>query len=88
MEEIYQNNIIDVEYDDSSVRTLEWNKHIRHRPGMYIGKLGDGTSAEDGIYVLIKEILDNSIDEFMAGFGRVIEVTLNDKTITVRDFGR
>ncbi len=88
MEEIYQNNIIDVEYDDSSVRTLEWNKHIRHRPGMYIGKLGDGTSADDGIYVLIKEILDNSIDEFMAGFGRVIEVTLNDKTITVRDFGR
>ena len=76
------------EYDGSKVITLEWNEHIRHRPGMYIGKLGDGSSSDDGIYVLIKEVIDNSIDEFMEGYGRVIEITLEGKTVTVRDFGR
>ncbi|MBR4999619.1 MAG: type IIA DNA topoisomerase subunit B [Rikenellaceae bacterium] len=67
---------------------MPWNVHIRHRPGMYIGKLGNGTSADDGIYMLTKEVIDNSVDEFIAGYGRTIEVTIEDKTVTVRDFGR
>ncbi|MEG1634352.1 MAG: DNA topoisomerase IV subunit B [Rikenellaceae bacterium] len=76
------------EYKDDDIKTLEWNEHIRRRPGMYIGKLGDGTSPDDGIYVLIKEVLDNSIDEYMMGHGKVIEITLADKEVTVRDYGR
>ena len=75
-------------YNDDSVRSLEWQEHIRLRPGMYIGKLGDGTSHDDGIYVLIKEILDNSIDEFMMGNGKSIDVRIKDKKVTIRDFGR
>ena len=75
-------------YTDDSIKSLEWNEHIRLRPGMYIGKLGDGASQDDGIYVLIKEILDNSIDEFMMGFGREIELTIENKTVTIRDYGR
>ena len=59
-------------YGDDSIKTLKWNEHIRLRPGMYIGRLGDGTSPEDGIYVLLKEVIDNSIDEFMMGCGKVI----------------
>lgn len=75
-------------YSDESVRSLSWEEHIRLRPGMYIGKLGDGTSHDDGIYVLIKEILDNSIDEFMMGNGKSIDVRIKDKKVTIRDFGR
>ncbi len=76
------------EYSEDLVRSLEWNEHIQTRPGMYIGKLGDGSSQDDGIYVLIKEILDNSIDEFVMGNGRKIDVTIEDKTVSIRDFGR
>jgi topoisomerase IV subunit B len=79
---------MNVNYTEDSIRSLEWDEHIRLRPGMYIGKLGDGSSHDDGIYVLIKEIIDNSIDEFIMGNGKTIEVSINDKTITVRDFGR
>ncbi|MDE5774463.1 MAG: ATP-binding protein, partial [Muribaculaceae bacterium] len=76
-------------YDDSAIQTLDWNEHIRRRPGMYIGKLGDGTHAEDGIYVLIKEVIDNSIDEFNMGAGKRIDVTLTeDGDCTIRDYGR
>lgn len=75
-------------YSEDSIRTLEWNEHIRLRPGMYIGKLGDGSSPDDGIYVLIKEVIDNSIDEFVMGFGKTIEISIDDKQVTVRDYGR
>jgi len=75
-------------YDESSIRSLDWREHIRLRPGMYIGKLGDGASPDDGIYVLVKEVVDNCIDEHMMGFGKQIEITIDDKTVTVRDFGR
>ncbi|HSN50183.1 MAG TPA: DNA topoisomerase IV subunit B, partial [Bacteroidales bacterium] len=75
-------------YDEASIRSLDWKEHIRLRPGMYIGKLGDGSSPDDGIYVLIKEIIDNSIDEFVMGFGKTIEVTIKDQQVTVRDYGR
>jgi topoisomerase-4 subunit B len=77
-----------VKYTDDNVRTLEWNEHIRLRPGMYIGKLGDGSSPDDGIYILLKEILDNSIDEFVMGNGKKIEIEINEKTVTIRDYGR
>ncbi|HOY31168.1 MAG TPA: DNA topoisomerase IV subunit B [Bacteroidales bacterium] len=76
------------DYNDGAIRTLEWNEHIRQRPGMYIGKLGDGTSPDDGIYVLLKETLDNAIDEFIMGNGRSVEITIKDQTVTVRDYGR
>ncbi|MDR0796557.1 MAG: type IIA DNA topoisomerase subunit B [Tannerella sp.] len=75
-------------YVDDDVITLEWKEHIRLRPGMYIGKLGDGTSADDGIYVLLKEVLDNSIDEYMMGYGKSISVSIRDGEVTVRDYGR
>src|SRR3954470_17820720 len=75
-------------YNEDSIRTLEWNEHIRLRPGMYIGKLGDGSSPDDGIYILLKETLDNCIDEFVMGNGKTIEVTIKDKTVRVRDYGR
>ena len=74
--------------DEGNIQTLDWKEHIRRRPGMYIGKLGDGTSPDDGIYILIKEVLDNSVDEYMMGFGKMIEITLENKCVTVRDFGR
>ena len=77
-----------VTYDEGNIQTLDWKEHIRRRPGMYIGKLGDGTSPDDGIYILIKEVLDNSVDEYMMGFGKMIEITLENKCVTVRDFGR
>lgn len=77
------------DYGDEHIQTLDWKEHIRRRPGMYIGKLGDGTSADDGIYILIKEVLDNSVDEYMMGFGKNIDITIDeDKTVTVRDYGR
>lgn len=75
-------------YGDESIRTLDWKEHIRLRPGMYIGKLGDGTSHDDGIYVLLKEIIDNSIDEFVMGNGKTIEVAITDELVSVRDYGR
>lgn len=78
------------DYGEETIRTLDWKEHIRLRPGMYIGKLGDGTDSDDGIYVLLKEVLDNAIDEFMMGFGRQIDVTLDPETgtVSVRDYGR
>lgn len=76
------------DYTEDSIRSLDWREHIRLRPGMYIGKLGDGSSADDGIYVLVKEVLDNCIDEYTMGYGKTIEVTIKDKTVTVRDYGR
>lgn len=76
------------EYTEDSIRSLDWKEHIRLRPGMYIGKLGDGSSHDDGIYVLIKEIIDNSIDEYVMGHGKTIEVTISDKEVTIRDYGR
>jgi topoisomerase-4 subunit B len=76
-------------YSEDTIRTLDWREHIRRRPGMYIGKLGDGSSKDDGIYIILKEVLDNSIDEFMMGFGKEIEITISDNTtISVRDYGR
>ena len=76
------------EYTDDNIKTLEWNKHIRQRAGMYIGNLGGGTNPGDGIYILLKEIIDNSIDEFSSGFGKQINVTIDGRKVTVRDFGR
>jgi len=77
-----------VNYSEENIRTLDWREHIRLRPGMYIGKLGDGSSHDDGIYVLLKEAMDNSIDEFMMGYGKKIDVTISDREVTVRDYGR
>jgi topoisomerase-4 subunit B len=75
-------------YTEDSIRSLDWKEHIRLRPGMYIGKLGDGASQDDGIYVMIKEIIDNSIDEFVMGHGKTIAVLIEDKMVTIRDYGR
>lgn len=75
-------------YDEGSIKTLDWQEHIRKRPGMYIGKLGDGSAGDDGIYVLLKEVIDNSIDEFMMGNGKKIEVKVSNESVSVRDFGR
>jgi topoisomerase-4 subunit B len=77
-----------VKYTEDSIRSLDWREHIRLRPGMYIGKLGDGSAQDDGIYVLVKEILDNSIDEHMMGYGRTIEVKISEHRVEVRDYGR
>lgn len=76
------------QYTEDNIRSLDWKEHIRMRPGMYIGKLGDGSSADDGIYILLKEVLDNCIDEFVMGAGKTIEVSIKDKTVAVRDYGR
>lgn len=76
------------QYNEDNIRSLDWKEHIRMRPGMYIGKLGDGSSPDDGIYILLKEVLDNCIDEFVMGAGKTIEVTIRDKTVSVRDYGR
>ena len=75
-------------YNEDNIRSLDWKEHIRLRPGMYIGKLGDGSSADDGIYVLVKEIMDNSIDEHMMGNGKTIEIKISDHRVEVRDYGR
>ena len=75
-------------YNEDSIKSLDWKEHIRMRPGMYIGKLGDGSAFDDGIYVLIKEVMDNSIDEFMMGAGKRIDVNVKDGVVTIRDFGR
>jgi len=76
------------EYNDSSIKSLDWREHIRLRPGMYIGKLGDGSAKDDGIYVQVKEVIDNSIDEHMMGYGKTIDVKITDQRVIVRDFGR
>lgn len=75
-------------YTEDNIKTLEWREHIRRRPGMYIGKLGDGSSYDDGIYVLLKEVMDNSLDEYMMGFGKQIDITIEEGVVTVRDYGR
>jgi len=77
-----------VSYTEENIKTLEWFEHIRQRPGMYIGKLGEGSSQDDGIYVLVKEIIDNSIDEFMMGVGKTIDISIKDNQVSVRDYGR
>src|SRR6267154_3324772 len=77
-----------VNYSEDSIRSLDWKEHIRLRPGMYIGKLGDGSAYDDGVYVLLKEIIDNSIDEFVMGAGKTIEINMSDHKVTVRDYGR
>ena len=78
----------EVRYEDDNIRTLDWKEHIRLRPGMYIGKLGDGTAPDDGIYVLMKEIIDNSIDEYVMGYGKQIDIKIEEGTVIIRDFGR
>ena len=85
---IVPEEVMTATYSEDTIKTLDWKEHIRHRPGMYIGKLGDGSSQDDGIYVLLKEVMDNSVDEFMMGFGKKVGVTIQDKKVTVRDFGR
>ncbi len=75
-------------YQDESIVTLDWREHIRLRPGMYIGKLGDGSNPDDGVYVLLKEVLDNSVDEYMMGYGKTIEVNISEGFVSVRDYGR
>jgi topoisomerase-4 subunit B len=77
-----------VNYTEDNIRSLDWREHIRMRPGMYIGKLGDGSAADDGIYILIKEVIDNSIDEYVMGFGREIIVTTKEGEVQIRDYGR
>ncbi len=76
------------EYTEESIKSLDWREHIRLRPGMYIGKLGDGSSPDDGIYVMLKEVIDNCIDEHTMGYGKHVEVNIDQKTVTIRDFGR
>ena len=77
-----------VVYNEDNIRSLDWKEHIRMRPGMYIGKLGDGTAPDDGIYVLLKEVIDNSIDEYVMGHGKVVDIKIEGDSVTVRDYGR
>jgi topoisomerase-4 subunit B len=76
------------DYTEDSIRSLDWKEHIRLRPGMYIGKLGDGSSPDDGIYVLVKEVIDNCIDEYTMGYGKSVEISISDKEVSIRDYGR
>ncbi len=76
------------DYTEDSIKSLDWKEHIRLRPGMYIGKLGDGSSPDDGIYVLLKEVLDNCIDEHTMGYGKQVDVTIEKGVVTIRDYGR
>ncbi len=78
----------EVKYTEDNIRSLDWKEHIRLRPGMYIGKLGDGSTQDDGIYVLIKEVIDNCIDEFVMGHGKQIILDIEDGKVTIRDYGR
>ncbi|MDA8595454.1 type IIA DNA topoisomerase subunit B [Flavobacteriaceae bacterium] len=78
----------ETQYTEDNIRSLDWKEHIRMRPGMYIGKLGDGSSADDGIYILLKEVLDNSIDEFVMGAGKTVEISVKEDLVSVRDYGR
>ena len=75
-------------YTEDDIKSLDWKEHIRLRPGMYIGKLGDGAAPDDGIYVLAKEVIDNCIDEHTMGNGKHVDITLSQKTVTIRDYGR
>ena len=75
-------------YTEDSIRSLDWKEHIRLRPGMYIGKMGNGSSPDDGVYVLIKEVIDNCIDEYVMGYGKTIEVSIKNSKVAVRDYGR
>src|SRR3982751_3753668 len=86
MAEVKEKNLFD--YTEDSIRSLDWREHIRLRPGMYIGKLGDGSSPDDGIYVLVKEVVDNCIDEYTMGYGKTVEISIDNKTVTIRDYGR
>jgi len=79
---------IDHNYTEDSIQSLDWKQHIRLRPGMYIGKLGDGSSKDDGIYVLLKEVVDNCIDEYVMGYGKKVEIEVKDGRCRVRDYGR
>ncbi|MCK4631056.1 MAG: type IIA DNA topoisomerase subunit B, partial [Bacteroidales bacterium] len=79
---------METRYSEDTIKTLDWKEHIRRRPGMYIGKLGDGSSQDDGIYVLLKEVFDNSVDEFMMGYGKSIDITIKERSVKIRDFGR
>lgn len=79
---------MNMDYNEDSIKSLDWREHIRLRPGMYIGKLGDGSAADDGIYVLLKEVVDNCIDEHTMGNGKQVDITIDDKTVTIRDYGR
>ncbi|MDB5206519.1 MAG: type topoisomerase subunit [Flavisolibacter sp.] len=76
------------DYTEESIKSLDWKEHIRLRPGMYIGKLGDGSSPDDGIYVMVKEVIDNCIDEYTMGYGKAVEISIKDKTVSIRDYGR
>ena len=75
-------------YTEENIKSLDWREHIRLRPGMYIGKSGDGSSPDDGIYVLLKEVIDNCVDEFVMGEGKIIDIVINDDFVSVRDYGR
>ena len=75
-------------YTEDNIRTLEWKEHIRMRPGMYIGKLGNGASYDDGIYILVKEVVDNCIDEFVMGHGKKVDISIKENKVCVRDYGR
>lgn len=75
-------------YSEESIRSLDWKEHIRLRPGMYIGKLGDGSAADDGIYILMKEVIDNCIDEFVMGYGKKVDIKITDRSVSIRDYGR
>jgi len=77
-----------VTYNEDNIRSLDWREHIRMRPGMYIGKLGDGSTPDDGIYILVKEVLDNCIDEYVMGHGKEVIIEIEDGEVMIRDFGR
>jgi len=77
-----------IQYNEDNIKSLDWKEHIRLRPGMYIGKLGDGSSQEDGIYILLKEVIDNSIDEYVMGNGKNIDLSIQDGIVRIRDYGR
>src|SRR5688572_5921352 len=86
VKEVKGTNLFD--YNEESIKSLDWKEHIRLRPGMYIGKLGDGSSPDDGIYVLVKEVMDNCIDEYTMGYGKTVELLIEGKTVSIRDYGR
>ena len=88
MTPFYNLFMAEVQYTEDNIRSLDWKEHIRLRPGMYIGKLGDGSTADDGIYVLLKEVIDNCIDEYVMGYGKTIEISIKDNEVKVRDYGR
>jgi hypothetical protein len=85
---LHEENMAETKYTEESIKSLNWREHIRLRPGMYIGKLGDGSAPDDGIYVLLKETIDNSIDEFLMGYGKRIDVSISEQRVRVQDYGR